>query len=744
MLPDLEFLHIDYNNLTTLDMSQNPKLQGNGFVAANNQLDELTLPNLPGMSIEASVFHEQNPRTGYDTVRWFYDSSYSQEIAEGDRVEANGRKIYAKWIANPYTVYYNANGGRGSIPPQAVEYDQTFRLSPNTFTRTGYTFLNWNTYPDAAGGRTFTDGQEVVNLTGASSNRDRVTLHAQWSANTYTIRYDANGGQGRVDDTPAVYDQPAVLAENQFTKQDAVFSGWSLTVGESNPKDYAPGDSVRNLTAENQGVVTLYAVWRSHAEIQQQYQDQLTDFFRAFQTGNYYPEDWASLQSIRRVVSETVAQSGGDESAMQTALEAAYEEARNVSTKEQRAQAVAQSWRTAHSGILSQISVPVALDRLEETSLLAQAAVADAGTEWLAQQSTLTDPASRQDAARAAQNKLATEVQQLQSMQHAIVWLGSVKDAYQVPLSSVTSADAAQYAASVNAYAALSSQEKAYCTPGVADQLTVRRNLAQEKQIAIRNLDTYFASLNLTDYTEANQKKLEQIAAETKTAIESADTAGAADRLFLEGVDRFKEVETIVRQKTPVIEVKPTASAITKGQKLSDSQLIGGKADAEGTFAWKDSSVAPPQTGAHPVVFTPKDGTAYRTIEFYISVTVNEPVPEVPSSSGTPAAPAPGSSPAQPSSPAPGGTASSSAPVSSKPQSGSSSASVSQPGSSSSASAAESGTAAESGSVSSSGSSSDAQEPAVPKTPAGLILAVVAAVGAAAAAVFLIVSKKRK
>lgn len=552
MLPDLEFLHIDYNKLTTLDMSQNPKLQGNGFVAANNQLDELTLPNLPGMSIEASVFYEQNPRTGYDTVRWFYDSSYSQEIAEGDRVEANGRKVYARWIANPYTVYYNANGGHGSIPPQAVEYDQTFRLSPNTFTRTGYTFLNWNTYPDAVGGRTFTDGQEVVNLAGTSSNRDRVTL---------------------------------------------------------------------------------YAVWRSHAEIQQQYQDQLTDFFRAFQTNSYYPEDWASLQSIRRVASETVAQSGGDESAMQTALEAAYEEARNVSTKEQRAQAIAQSWRTAHSGILSPISVPVALDRLEETSLLAQAAVADAGTEWLAQQSTLTDPASRQDAAQTAQNKLATEVQQLQSMQHAIVWLGSVKDAYQVPLSSVTSADAAQYAASVNAYAALSSQEKAYCTPGVADQLTVRRNLAHEKQSAIRNLDTYFASLNLTDYTEANQKKLEQIAAETKTAIESADATGAADRLFLEGVDRFKGVETIVRQKTPVIEVKPTASAIRKGQKLSDSQLIGGKADAEGTFAWKDGSVAPPQTGAYPVVFTPKDGTAYRTVEFYISVTVNEPVPEVPSSS---------------------------------------------------------------------------------------------------------------
>ena len=45
MLKKLKFLHIDYNRLTTLDMSGNPALEGNGFVAANNQLDTLVLPD---------------------------------------------------------------------------------------------------------------------------------------------------------------------------------------------------------------------------------------------------------------------------------------------------------------------------------------------------------------------------------------------------------------------------------------------------------------------------------------------------------------------------------------------------------------------------------------------------------------------------------------------------------------------------------------------------------------------------
>jgi uncharacterized repeat protein (TIGR02543 family) len=633
MLTNLEFLHIDYNKLTTLDMSKNPNLKSNGFVAANNQLNDLTLPDIPGHEIEASVFYEQNPKQGYETVKWFYDPMYSQEIQETDMISADGQKIYAKWIANPYTVYYQSNGGQGEIPSQSVEYDQVFHLTPNTFTRTGYTFLNWNTSSNAVGGRTYTDGQEVSNLAGKNPNNNRVDLYAQWKANTYTIRYDANGGQGSMDDTAAVYDQPVSLSKSQFTKSDYVLVGWSLSPGEQNQKDYSPEEIVRNLTSVDRQVVTLYAVWMSHEQIQQEYQDRLRDFFDAYREEDYYPEDWNILQDSRRIASEAISSAGADESVMQQALETAISTAQQVKTKEERVQEIVQGWETVHEGILSQIGVAIPMDQLEAYRHEIETAVLHSDSEWLLQQSTLTDPASREDAVELAQEKIVPSIRQLDQMRNAIDWLETVTDWYQLPMESVKSTDVERYTNYVDGYYDLSSEEKLYCDSAVLNQLVVRKNFATEKQYALQRLDLYYSSLDMTDYTEENQQKLAAIMDETKTDIENADTIGMADRLYLESIDRFKEVEPIVRQKVPSIEVKPTASAITKGQKLSESRLTGGKAETEGTFSWKDGSVIPQETGSYPVVFTPKDSEAYQSVELNITVVVKDPapVPDVPS-----------------------------------------------------------------------------------------------------------------
>lgn len=120
MLKKLEFLHIDYNRLTTLDMSANPALKGNGFVAANNQLDTLTLPDIPDFTVEAEVFYEQNPRTGYDVVQWYRDPGYTDPVSPTDLLPANGQTLYARWVPNAYTVYYRPNGGQGSMDAQTA------------------------------------------------------------------------------------------------------------------------------------------------------------------------------------------------------------------------------------------------------------------------------------------------------------------------------------------------------------------------------------------------------------------------------------------------------------------------------------------------------------------------------------------------------------------------------------------------------------------------------------------------
>lgn len=91
-----------------------------------------------------------------------------------------------------------------------------------------------------------------------------------------------------------------------------------------------------------------------------------------------------------------------------------------------------------------------------------------------------------------------------------------------------------------------------------------------------------------------------------------------------------------VTKATPVIAEKPTAGALTYGQKLSDSTLTGGKAayqtadgtEITGTFAWKNSSSRPTaadsQKTEYDVIFTPSDKDNYNAVDTKLVLTVNK------------------------------------------------------------------------------------------------------------------------
>jgi hypothetical protein len=78
-----------------------------------------------------------------------------------------------------------------------------------------------------------------------------------------------------------------------------------------------------------------------------------------------------------------------------------------------------------------------------------------------------------------------------------------------------------------------------------------------------------------------------------------------------------------IAKGTPVINLAPTASAITAGAALSSSTLTGGSASVEGTFYWTSPSAVPESTGSHEVTFTPTDTANYNTATTTVSVTVN-------------------------------------------------------------------------------------------------------------------------
>ena len=106
-----------------------------------------------------------------------------------------------------------------------------------------------------------------------------------------------------------------------------------------------------------------------------------------------------------------------------------------------------------------------------------------------------------------------------------------------------------------------------------------------------------------------------------------------------------------VAKATPVIAEKPTAGALTYGQKLSDSTLTGGKAayqtadgtEITGTFAWKNSSSRPTaadsQKTEYDVIFTPSDKDNYNAVDTKLTITVNKAAqaPNMPQAEMTPA-----------------------------------------------------------------------------------------------------------
>ena len=102
------------------------------------------------------------------------------------------------------------------------------------------------------------------------------------------------------------------------------------------------------------------------------------------------------------------------------------------------------------------------------------------------------------------------------------------------------------------------------------------------------------------------------VTASDYTVTRNSDTELLLTRTF--GVTANKD--------TPTINTVPTASAITYGQKLSNSTLTGGEAKVgsaviSGTFMWKTGTIAPQvkdsNSAEYEVVFKPNDTASYET-----------------------------------------------------------------------------------------------------------------------------------
>ena len=162
-----------------------------------------------------------------------------------------------------YHLTFCPEGGTCDVEQIEVCYDKKLGTLPIP-ERLGYRFCGW--YDEA----------DLLTEDTVMKIPHDVSLTALWEPISYEICFDGNGAtEGAMDAMTCTYDEAVALCRNQFVRQGYVFMGWSLdkdavstqnsiTARERryNGAQWLNEDEVSNLTAEDKGVVTLYAVWQ--------------------------------------------------------------------------------------------------------------------------------------------------------------------------------------------------------------------------------------------------------------------------------------------------------------------------------------------------------------------------------------------------------------------------------------------------------------------------------------------------
>ena len=257
------------------------------------------------VKIPASTFKKDyHTQTDWNTVAGGTDTKYALggTISGYSGKDGDVVTLYAQWRKNKVSISYHANGGKmgsGSGADYKIGTDgdilkgssklmntgiygelitgedtvndlyNVYAVGYVTLVKTGYhtvTTSDWNTQTNGSG-KSY-DSMLAYKATDFAALKDSdksVTLYANWKPNNYKVRYNGNGAtSGTMTDSSHVYDTSKVLTRNAYARTGYTFTGWN-TKSDGKGTAYADGASVKNLTANKDVVVTLYAQWKANS-----------------------------------------------------------------------------------------------------------------------------------------------------------------------------------------------------------------------------------------------------------------------------------------------------------------------------------------------------------------------------------------------------------------------------------------------------------------------------------------------
>ena len=202
---------------------------------------------------------------------WNYLGWVTSTAAASATTVANGKSVSVNVTSGPFNYYalysqtqtlsYNANGGSGAPSTQSgtayynsngdqKNITSTIPTTPVP-TRTGYTFVAWNTKADGSG-TNYAVGKSYTN------SKQNDTLYAHWTTREYTITYIPNGGS--VTPTSDTFTIESAINLPTPKREGYIFDGWMVTKAEGSwVKDTLYTGA--KIDAGNYGNVTVTAQW---------------------------------------------------------------------------------------------------------------------------------------------------------------------------------------------------------------------------------------------------------------------------------------------------------------------------------------------------------------------------------------------------------------------------------------------------------------------------------------------------
>ena len=245
------------SSFTTIDVSLSAKWTANTYTVTFDTKGTVN-PTTQTVTYGSAYGDLPTPtRKGYTFKGWYTAPSDGTKIQTTTIVTtAEDHTLYGKWTANSYTVTYNGNGNTGgSTENSEHKYGTAKNLTSNGFTKTGYTFTNWNTKSDGSG-TSYANEASVKNLT--ATNGDTVTLYAQWTIKTYTITFNQNTND-TVNNMPSndtkTHGVNYILPSNIPTRTGYTFKGWGSLPTSTSPINNPGGTYTGNAD------YTYYAIW---------------------------------------------------------------------------------------------------------------------------------------------------------------------------------------------------------------------------------------------------------------------------------------------------------------------------------------------------------------------------------------------------------------------------------------------------------------------------------------------------